>query len=90
MAGYTDNPQQRAALIRNRAARTVRARFPAGTVVRGRGAGPDAPSGVVLRHIPMGDAQGGVLVVRWDNGITGRAQPGALLVAAPPTAPEPV
>jgi hypothetical protein len=51
-----DTQQQLLALRRSRAARVVRARFGAGARVRGYVGGQE---GTVLRHIPMGNAQGG-------------------------------
>lgn len=68
-----DTPQQ-AAILRSpqgRAARKVRAKFPAGTRVTaaGRDTGLE---GTVRRHVPMTNAQGGTLVVEWDNGTEGR------------------
>lgn len=69
----TDTPQQRAALRQSRTARKVRERFPEGTRVTA-GAG----EGTVKRHVPQGNAQGGHLVVLWDNGVTGRHSPIAL------------
>lgn len=67
----TDTPGQKRAL-RTRAARTVRARFPAGTPIVVPISGM---RGVVKRHVPMRDAQGGYLVVEWENGHTGRVTP---------------
>jgi hypothetical protein len=31
--------------------------------------------GTVYRHVPQSNAQGGVLVVDWDNGVRGRIGP---------------
>jgi uncharacterized protein YwbE len=31
--------------------------------------------GVVERHVPTSNSQGGHLVVRWDNGVVGRISP---------------
>jgi len=63
-----DTPQQKRALRTNKAAAYVRRKFPQGTRVMG------APGvfGTVKRHVPANDALGGVLVVEWDNGVTGR------------------
>lgn len=63
-----DTPQQKAALRANKTARWVRANFPAGTRVEG------APGvfGTVARHVPARTSLGGVLVVEWDSGVTGR------------------
>jgi hypothetical protein len=73
----TDTPQQARVLRTSRVARAVRAKFPAGTrVVATPGAGaeprPGAAHGVVVRHVPGLNAQGGYLVVRWDSGVEGR------------------
>jgi hypothetical protein len=63
-----DTAQQRLALRRNKAAARVRREFPPGTRVMG------APGnfGTVQRHIPALTSLGGVLIVDWDNGVTGR------------------
>lgn len=68
-----DTKQQQAILRQSATARKVRARFPEGTRVLS-GGNDRAPlaRGVVVRHIPMTNAQGGTLVVLWDNGNTGR------------------
>jgi hypothetical protein len=73
----TDTKQQAAVLRQSKTAQAVRRQFPEGTRVR-----PNqsvyaglTTTGVVKRHIPMTDAQGGVLVVEWDNGTTGRMSP---------------
>jgi hypothetical protein len=73
-----DTPHQRAILRQSRAARGTRAAFPEGTRVVSVPAG--AP-GVVLRHVPCLDAQGGYLLVRWDTGHEGRISPIAVRVA---------
>lgn len=74
--GWTDTPQQRAILRQHRIARKVRRDFPQGTRVEGftgeRGTGI---FGTVYRHVPHTNAQGGVLIVDWDNGIRGRNSP---------------
>jgi hypothetical protein len=71
-----DTRQQQATLRQSATARKVRARFPAGTRVEGftgeRGTGS---FGSVRRHVPQGNAQGGLLVVEWDNGVVGRHSP---------------
>lgn len=67
-----DTPQQKAALRHNKAARVVRQRFPEGTRVRVPISGA---CGVVRRHVPGLNAQGGYLIVEWDNGHTGRIGP---------------
>jgi hypothetical protein len=54
-------------------ARLVRERFPAGTRVTPRT--PTGQQGTVTRHVPGINAQGGYLVVLWDNGVTGRHGP---------------
>jgi hypothetical protein len=73
----TDTPQQQAVLRQSRVARKVRAKFPAGTRVASIG-GPQSKrqmEGTVKRHVPGTNAQGGYLLVEWDNGITGRIGP---------------
>jgi hypothetical protein len=62
----TDTPQQRRALRSNKAARFVRKNFPAGTRVTS-----GVMEGTVIRHVPGLNAQGGHLVITWDNGHTG-------------------
>ena len=79
----TDTPQQKRALRSNKVARWVRKNYSEGTrVVATPGAGaaprPNAMHGLVLRHVPGLNAQGGHLVVRWDNGITGNVNPGSV------------
>ena len=73
-----DTEQQKVALRNTAAARKVRERFPVGTRITGRVGGQ---FGTVERHVPGTDAQGGVLVVKWDNGITGRTVAGSLIRA---------
>ncbi len=74
-----DTPEHRRTLRSVRAAQVVRSRFPAGTRVRPRGKDGQAylsgPVGVVRRHVPGHNAQGGYLVVEWSNGVTGRMGP---------------
>lgn len=77
-----DTRQQKAALRHNKVAQAVRRQFPEGTVVRPR---RDVykgltSTGVVKRHVPGLDAQGGYLLVEWDNGVSGRMTPGNLEV----------
>lgn len=68
-----DTPQQRAIIRQCRSARRVRELFPEGTRVRARVSGWE---GVVQRHVPNSNAQGGYLVVRWDrNDVVGRVSP---------------
>ena len=67
-----DTPQQKAILRQCRAAKRTRQRFPEGTRVRVPISGM---TGVVLRHVPGTDAQGGSLTVRWDSGVVGRVTP---------------
>lgn len=57
----------------NPVARKVRAAWPRGQRVEGvaRG-GPTGRFGTVRRHIPGMNAQGGHLVILWDNGHEGR------------------
>lgn len=66
-----DTRQQQAILRQSRAARATRRRFPEGKMIRSRA----GMTGVVMRHVPTGNAQGGHLVVRWENGFRGRANP---------------
>lgn len=68
----TDTRQQQAVLRQCATARRVRQRYGAGTQVIATVSGM---RGVVERHIPMTNAQGGVLVVRWENGHQGRISP---------------
>lgn len=72
---WIDTPQQQAILRQSRTARRVRRDFPQGTRVRTR-----VMSGTVYRHVPHTNAQGGVLVVDWDNGVRGRVSPVAVEV----------
>lgn len=72
MSTRNDTAQQTAILRQSRSARAVRAKYPVGTRVRHTGGDQE---GTVKRHIPGSDAQGGSLIVEWDNGITGRLQP---------------
>jgi hypothetical protein len=67
-----DTKQQKAILRTHKTAQKVRERFPAGMWVRARVGGMD---GVVERHVPGTNAQGGVLVIRWDTGHVGRVSP---------------
>jgi hypothetical protein len=48
----------------------VRELYPQGTRVS-----TGAMQGTVYRHVPQSNAQGGVLVVDWDNGVRGRVGP---------------
>ena len=70
----TDTPQQKAALRINRVARSVRKRFPVGTRVV-VGGNVEKGSGVIVRHVPQTNAQGGYLVVQLDTGVTARLSP---------------
>ena len=74
---WQDTKQQKAVLRQSKTARKVRAMYPQGTRV---GSTPDMGetflmSGTVYRHIPQTNAQGGVVIVDWDNGIRGRIGP---------------
>lgn len=63
-----DTRQQRAALRQSSVARKVRRVYgQEGTRVTS-----GAVEGTVQRHVPQTNAQGGYLVVLWDNGHTGR------------------
>lgn len=66
-----DTPSQKRTLRQSKTARKVRAMYPEGTRVTAAGheTGLD---GTVVRHVPGLNAQGGHLVVRWDNGSEGR------------------
>jgi hypothetical protein len=65
-----DTPGQRTCLRRSRTAQRARILFPAGReVTTGR------MVGVVYRHVPGSDSQGGYLVVDWENGTQGRISP---------------
>jgi hypothetical protein len=65
--------QQAAALRHNPVARSVRLAFPVGARVEGlAGSGPTGALGTVKRHVVQNNAQGGYLVVKWDNGEVGR------------------
>jgi hypothetical protein len=81
-----DTAQQKAVLRRSAVARKVRKLFGPGTrVVVTPGAGveprPGAMTGTVKRHVPGVNAQGGYLVVVWDNGREGRISPGSVRAA---------
>jgi len=67
-----DTAQQKAILRQSRMARFVRKTYPAGTPIVAPQTGW---TGTVLRHVPMTDAQGGHLVVEWENGEVGRVTP---------------
>jgi hypothetical protein len=72
----TDTKQQKAILRQSKTARAVRRDFPEGTRVEGfTGARGTGSFGTVQRHVPHTNAQGGVLVVQWDNGREGRHSP---------------
>jgi len=82
--GWKDTPQQRAILRSNPTARKVRRRFPQGQRVHvrvftkdGSGVmiGLSVLGGTVYRHVPGNNAQGGSVVVDWDNGHRGTMQP---------------
>lgn len=79
----SDTPQQKAILRQCRAARIVRRRFPAGVRVWSVGGTPPKRlvQGTVLRHLPMTNAQGGMLVVAWDTGRTGNIGPAVVELA---------
>jgi len=70
-----DTPQQKAILRQNRSAQAARKKFPVGTRVEPERGGP---SGVVKRHVPGNNAQGGKVIVEWENGKTGTHGPIAL------------
>lgn len=67
----TDTAQQKRILRTSATARKVRQRFPAGTRVRAR---VSSVEGTVVRHVPGLNAQGGYLVVQWDDGPLGPRQ----------------
>lgn len=70
-----DTPEQRRTLRVSKSAQNAREIFPAGTPVAGRVGGQ---TGVVKRHVPGVNAQGGYLLVEWESGTTGRTQPAAI------------
>jgi hypothetical protein len=79
MTDWIDTSQQRAVLRQNKTARNVRRDFPQGTRVEGfTGQHGTGAFGTVKRHVPHTNAQGGVLIVEWDNGICGRISPVAV------------
>jgi hypothetical protein len=68
-----DTKQQSAVLRQSAVARKVRRDFPPGTRVEGfTGVKGTGSFGTVARHVPHSNAQGGVLVIDWDNGHRGR------------------
>lgn len=71
MSTWTDTPQQKAILRQNKVARNVRRDYPQGTPV----VSTAGMRGTVYRHVPHTNAQGGVLVIDWDNGVRGRTSP---------------
>jgi hypothetical protein len=73
----TDTTQQKAILRQCPNARYTRKRWPVGTRVTARMKDdkPGPVEGTVKRHVPGTNAQGGYLVVEWDNGNTGRHGP---------------
>lgn len=78
MTTWTDTPQQRATLRRSAVARRVRRDYPQGQRVEsvpGPGMSGNGVFGTVHRHVPQSNAQGGHLVVDWDNGHRGRISP---------------
>lgn len=69
---FADTAQQKA-ILRNRAtARKVRAKFGSGTQIVHRDSGV---KGVVIRHVPGTNAQGGYLRVKWNSGVEARVNP---------------
>lgn len=83
----SDTPQHKAILRQCPAAQKVRKRFPRGTRVhaarhdlQGRTVSLSVRGGTIQRHVPGTNAQGGYLVVLWDNGTTGRHSAMALEV----------
>lgn len=75
MTDWTDTRQQRAVLRQNKTARKVRKLYPQGQRIEVINPEPTGHFGTVYRHIPQTNAQGGVLVVDFDNGIRGRIGP---------------
>jgi hypothetical protein len=72
----TDTEQQKAILRQNKASRTMRARFRDGARVEGfTGKTGTGSFGTICYTIPHNNAQGGVVVVDWDNGRRGRHSP---------------
>lgn len=84
---WADTPQQARTLRTNKAARKVRKMYPHGqriavtggthqTSVAGRpGTDRVGGYGTVYRHVPMGNAQGGTVVVDLDNGVRAHLSP---------------
>lgn len=70
-----DSDYDKRILRSNKSAQTTRRRFPSGTRVVPREASDATNVGTVKRHVPGINAQGGYLVVEWDNGTTGRHGP---------------
>lgn len=58
-----DTPAQKRILRSSATARKVRQNFPAGTRIRSSA----GTTGTVLRHVPGLSADGGYLVIQWDN-----------------------
>jgi len=78
-----DTRQQAAILKTHRMSQVIRARYPVNTRVEAvAGPGSDVVGsgrfGTVRRHVPGVCAQGGYLVVVWDDGVEGRHQAGSL------------
>lgn len=69
--------QQQAIYRQCKTARRMRAKFPPGTRVEALAGEPVHVTGrgIIQKHIPGTNAQGGYFVVLWDTGFTGRATP---------------
>lgn len=86
-----DTPGQARVLRTHCTAKAVRRRYYPGTLVQPRraaneGAIPGSPVGVVRRHVPGTNAQGGHLVIEWPNGAVGNHSAAALAVYEVPAA----
>lgn len=73
---------EQAILRRCAPARRTRERFPVGCRVhvrnfnrRGEVVALSTTGGIVRRHVPLTDAQGGLLVITWDSGVTASHSP---------------
>lgn len=72
-----DTLEQRCTLRSRRSAQLTRKHFPAGTRVQmdPKAYPRSTMLGTVTRHVPLSNAQGGYLVVQWDNGHKGPLGP---------------
>lgn len=77
-----DTREQQAILRLYPSARRTREHFPIGCRVhvrsfnrRGEVVALSTTGGTVRRHVPLTDAQGGLLVITWDSGVTASHSP---------------